>query len=297
MRLSFLFIFLFSSFFATSQTDDLSMLLENESRDSSRYFTGSAFKTTRIVNGHSIENTPAGNLDFRVSHRFGRINSGAYEFFGLDDATMRLAFEYGIADWLMLGIGRSTHLKNFDTFTKIKLLRQSTGFRKMPLSVSYFASAELRSLKTGDAVRDKDWQSNLSFVHQLLIARKFNSRLSLQIMPTLVHWNLVPSESDPNDMLSLGMGGRYRVSGSVSINAEYYYQIPEYKIPGTLDAFSIGVDIETGGHVFQLMLSNALPFTEKGAITQTTGDWLNGDIYAGFTISRVFTLRKSGKTW
>lgn len=279
------------------QTDDLSKLVdEQQTQNSKKEFVRATFKTTRIVNGHSIENVAGGVLDFRVSHRFGSVDKGIYELFGLDNATMRMGFEYGLTDWWMIGLGRSTFEKTYDLFTKVRILRQHTkGNRQMPLSLSYLTSMEIKTLKFADPDRENYWTSNFYYTHQLLIARKFGERLSFQLMPTVVHWNLVPKAADPNDMVSLGAGGRMKLSKRVSLNAEYYYQIPGYRMNGTTDAFSVGFDIETGGHVFQLMCTNSIGIVEKAFITQTTNDWLKGQLLTGFTISRVFTLKKSRK--
>lgn len=127
---------------------------------------------------------------------------------------------------------------------------------------------------------------------QLLIGRKLSESLSLQLMPTLIHYNLATGVNDPNDVFSIGAGGRMKLSKRVSLNAEYYYQIPGYQISGTQNSLALGFDIETGGHVFQLNVTNSTGMTERSFISETTGDFLKGDIRFGFTISRVFTIVK-----
>lgn len=273
--------------------DDLMKMLEEETKDEKAVdFTTATFKTTRLINGHSIENVAAGVLDFRISHRFGYISGGAYELWGLDEASMRLGLDYGLTKRWMIGIGRSTYQKQYDGFTKFKVLQQSTGARKMPITFSAVASMMYKSLHFEDPTRENYYTSNLYYAGQLLIARKFSEGFSLQLMPSIVHYNLVPSANDPNDVLALGVGGRLKISKRTSVNVEYYYQIPGYKFEGTENSLAIGFDIETGGHVFQLYCTNSTGMTERTYIAETTGDFFSGDIRLGFTISRVFTIKK-----
>jgi hypothetical protein len=254
-------------------------------------YTTATFKTTRIVSGHSIENPANGVLLFMISHHFGRLNQGAYDLFGLDQATIRLGLEYGISDFISIGIGRSTYQKTIDGFIKAKILRQSSGVRTMPVSLTAFSSTDLFTLKWQDPERTNYFSSRFSFVHQLMIARKFNESLSLQITPTYIHKNLVV-ETNTNDNFALGIGGRYKLTKRLSINAEYFHNLPGYIADNFENPLSIGFDIETGGHVFQLHFTNSQPMFDRALITETMGKWENGDIYFGFNISRVFTLKK-----
>ena len=214
------------------------------------------FKTTRVSLGQSVENAATGNLIFDIQHHFGRVNEGAYEFFGLDQATLRLGFQYGITDWLTVGIGRSTLEKTYDGSLKAKILRQSTGAKTMPVSVSYFGGIAINSLKYADTSRTNYFSSRLSYVHQLLIARKFSNAISLQLSPTYIHRNLVETIADDNDVWALGAGGRFKLSNRISLNLEYYWVISDQIAKDFHDSFTIGFDIETGGHVFQLFLTN-----------------------------------------
>jgi len=291
-RLSLIALLTFSSFAVFAQDDLMKMLEEETEKDKKPDYATATFKTTRLINGHSVENVAAGVLDFRISHRFGYVSGGAYELWGLDEASMRLGFDYGINRWLMIGIGRSTYQKQYDGFTKVKLLRQSSGLRSMPITLSAIGTIMYKSLKFDDPTRENYYSSNLYYSGQLLIARKFNESLSLQLMPTLVHYNLVPTADDPNDLFSVGMGGRIKLSKRVSLNLEYYYQLPDFKFEGTTNSLSIGFDIETGGHVFQVYCTNSTGMTERTYIHETTGNFFEGDIRLGFTISRVFTLVK-----
>ena len=273
------------------EAQDIDALLE-EATGSDTEYTTATFKSTRIVSGHSIERMPEGQLDFRISHRFGELNSGAYNLWGLDQANIHLSLEYGITDWVMVGAGRGTYEKTFDGFVKFSFLRQSKGTRNMPVSVSYLSSSAINSLRwEGDG--ELNFWNRFSYVHQLLIARKLNDRISVEVNPTFVHRNLVATELDPNDLWSLGAGARIKLTKRVSFNVEYYYVLPplnDFRSQTTYNPLSVGFDIETGGHVFQLHLTNSLAMIEKGFIGETTGDWLNGGIHFGFNISRVFAL-------
>jgi hypothetical protein len=271
--------------------DDLMNLLGTE--DEITDYTYATFKTTRLVLGQSVENPAPGVLLFMIQHHFGYINTGAYELWGLDQATIRLGFEYGINDWLAVGIGRSSYKKTYDGFVKAKILRQSTGVVNMPLTLSYFGSTALTSLKWSEPDRENFFTSRMAFTHQLLIARKFSPAISLQITPTLIHKNLVATSEDKNDIMATGIGGRIKLTNRMSLNAEYFYVFPDQIVTDEYDdSFSIGFDIETGGHVFQLFFTNSNPIFESGFITETRGRWLDGDIYFGFNISRVFTIVK-----
>jgi hypothetical protein len=244
------------------------------------------------VNGHSVENLDPGILDLRISHRFGQLNGGAYQLFGLDNATMRMGLDYGITRSLMVGAGRSTYQKQFDAFLKYKILTQTDDKGGMPVSVSVMSSIMLNSLKWEYPERKNYFASRLYYAHQLLIARKFSEGTSIQIMPTLVHYNLAKKLEDKNDLFSIGIAGKQSITKRVSFNVEYYYQLPNYRLSGTHNALSVGLDIETGGHVFQLHVTNSPGMTERTFITETFGQWSKGDLLFGFNISRVFSLRK-----
>lgn len=270
------------------EEDLLSLLGEDETTD----YSTATFKTTRVINMHSVENVARGVMDFRISHRFGFLNTGAYEFFGLDGATLRLGFEYGVSDRLMLGVGRSSNNKAFDGLIKFKLLRQSTGKKKMPISVSLFSSVVLNTLRWAEPERENFFSSRLFYTHQILIARKFSDGLSLQFTPTLVHRNLVETAAEKNDVIAFGFGGRQKLTKRTSINAEYFYVLPNQLAERYTNSLSLGFDIETGGHVFQLHFTNSTGMVEPTFVTETVGEWLNGDVHFGFNVSRVFTIKE-----
>jgi hypothetical protein len=297
-KFSFLLFLAFFSKQIQAQDIDLNQMLEEEQKKEAKdkiNYTIATFKTTRLINGHSIETTQQGVMDLKISHRFGTVNGGVYEFFGLDNASMRFGFDFGLSPKLMIGVGRSTYQKQYDGFIKYKLLRQSTGKRKMPISLALMTSAMVTTLKWTDPTRPNYFSSRLQFAHQIIIARKLSESTSIQLMPTLVHYNLVTNVNDPNDIIAIGIGGRQKITPRISINAEYYYQLPAYKLPNTTNSLSFGVDIETGGHVFQLHFTNSRGMTERTFISETAGKWEKGDILFGFNISRVFTIKKQKK--
>jgi hypothetical protein len=290
------YIILLSSCLALQQLKAQDSTLLNLLNDSlsanakTGYVTGT-FKATHVVNMQTVESAAKGALNFVIQHRFGQLNSGSYNFFGLDNATLRLGLDYGITDRLNVGIGRSSYLKTFDGYLKYKLLRQ-TESGKMPVSVSVLGTI---TNYTQNIVGKDYLTTNLrtAYTGQLLIARKITSRLSLQVTPTYLHYNLVPTVSDKNDLFALGMGGRLKITKRMSINAEYDY-LPSGQVVSTTvhNSFSLGWDIETGGHVFQLVFSNSQSMLETQYLAQTTGTWGKGDIYFGFNISRNFNLNK-----
>lgn len=251
------------------------------------------FKATQIVNGATVESPAAGDLQFMIMHRFGRLNEGAYALFGLDNATIRFAFDYGLTDRLALGIGRSSLEKVWDASFKYKILRQTWG--KMPVSVSAFGLMA----HTTQRYSDKPYLNaklRTMYSSQLLVARKFSPALSLQLTPTWLHFNLVEAPADKNDIFALGVGGRVKVSRRVSLNGEYHYLFPGGIVSRAApNAVSAGVDIETGGHVFQLVFTNAQGMIPPYFIARNTGTWQRGDIYFGFNVTRNFTTGRKRK--
>ncbi|MEL6696433.1 MAG: DUF5777 family beta-barrel protein [Bacteroidota bacterium] len=273
--------------------DDLLDLLDAEEEPRTDY-TIATFKTVRIINGHSIEMPAPGVMQMIISHRFGRLNGGLYELYGLDQANIRIGLEQGITPWLTIGAGRSNIKKTYDGFVKWKLLRQSTGARKMPITLAGQSTAAVNTLRTaslGLTIPEENFKRayRYSYVHQLLIARKFSERLSVQIMPTVVHRNLVPTAAESNVVLAGGIGGRIKLTRSLTLNAEYYYVLPDQLSDEFRNYLGVGIDIETGGHVFQLVFSNTRSMTDNLFLTETDGDWLAGDIHFGFNVMRVFT--------
>ncbi len=259
--------------------EELLELLDDQSGDE---YVSATFKSTRLVNGHTVEIRSPKVLEFIIGHRFGRANLGSQEFWGLDQATIRLALEYGLAKNLNIGIGRASFDKVIDTYAKYRIFRQSD---KVPVTVTALGTMTYMSQPGLDIEKSHRYD----YTGQLLIARKFGTNFSLQLMPTLIQRQLVPTNDDDNLLIAVGIGGRYKLSNRVAFNAEYYPQLTNYNAD-RYNSFAVGFDIETGGHVFQLHLTNAQQMTEQGFIGETTDDFFAGDIHFGFNISRVFDL-------
>lgn len=255
-------------------------------------FVKNAFKSTRVITGQSTEHMAAGVLDFRILHRFNPVNGGAYEFFGLDQATIRLGLDYGITDRLMVGVGRSSNRKELDGFIKYRVVWQSKGQEASPVSVILISGITRDGLKWDNPDRDNFETSRLAFYHQVLVGRKFSDAFTFQLLPTVVHRNLVETVQDKHDIYSLGFGTRLKLTRRIAINAEYFYNLPDQLPSNYENPLSIGFDIETGGHVFQLHITNSLGMNERSLLTGTTGSWGKGDIHFGFNISRVFTVSR-----
>ena len=272
----------------------LNMLNDSMSVHKGKSYVTGTFKAEHIVNTQTIESPANGNLNFVIQHRFGQVNSGAYNFFGLDNATLRLGLDYGITDDLSVGIGRSSYLKTFDGYLKYKLLKQTEG-PGMPMSVSVLGT--VTNYTQDDPSKPYlDARLRTAYSAELLIARKFSRSLSLQLTPTYLHYNLVPTVNDKNDAFALGLGGRYKVTKRMSVDAEYDVLLNNPMVSTQVhNSFSLGWDIETGGHVFQLVFSNSQSMLATQYLTQTTGTWGKGDIYFGFNISRNFNLKKKRK--
>ena len=283
-------VFFVAAFLISKQSIGQNVDLFAEDNGLSSDIISSTFKSTRVVNGHSIENAGAGVLDFRISHRFGALSDGGYNLFGLDQATMRIGLDYGISKRLMIGIGRSTYEKQYDAFLKLKLIQQQGGERFIPFGISYVGSSIYKTLKAPATNYVPYSSDRFSFAHQILIASKINDYFSIQLSPTLIHYNLVDSATIPNDFKSLGISSRIRISKRVNITTEYFHRFD--KLAGYYNPLSLGIDIETGGHVFQLHVSNSTGMTERTFINETAGSWSKGDLCFGFNITRAFTIRK-----
>lgn len=257
-------------------------------QDAETTYSSGLFHGRRIVNGHSLELQKEGELELYIGHRFGAINGGAYQLFGLDQASMRMAFDYGVKDWLAIGVGRSTFEKTFDGFAKVRILRQSSGAKNMPISMTGLSTIFYEGLRRTDG-RSVPNYSRLSYTHQLLIGRKFSDDLSIQLMPSFTHINLVETATDPNDIFTLGAAIRYRLTLNVAVTAEYYHNLTQ--LDGRTNSLALGFDIDTGSHVFQLHITNSRAMFERGYIANTTGSWLDGGIHLGFNMNRVFKLK------
>lgn len=303
MKLKYIFLSLLlcATVFGYGQTEpDLLADLEKIAPDKPQPVIAT-FKSTRIINGHSNETVAAKHLDFRISHRFGTLNSGYKELWGLDQARIRIGLEYGITDRLMVGAGRSSYLKEYDYFAKYKLLRQKTNSWSNPVSVTLAGGASTNTSDTRSPIVFSNNLERQSYWGQMLIARKFGEKVSAQLTPTMVHRNKTETLIDANTLYAMGVGGRVKITKRTTFNAEYFYvandllggdytRDPQYK-----NNLSIGFDIDTGGHVFQLHVSNSRGMIEKQFIGGTTDSWTNGGLFYGFNISRVFSFDKEAK--
>ena len=247
------------------------------------------FKTTRVMNGHSFENVAKGVLDFKINHRFGTLNGGFYDLFGLDQAYQKMSFDYGVTDRFMVGVGRASFGKVYDAFGKYKILWQ-TSDNKMPISLLYYTSINVKTLKWQDPNRENYFSSRLAYTHQLILGRKFNENFSMQLSPTLVHRNLVATKSEKNDVFALGFSGRQKLSNRLAFTWEYFL-VPKGQLASNFkNSLSLGFDIETGGHVFQVHFTNSTSMVDQGFICETTNSWGNGGVHFGFNVSRVFNV-------
>lgn len=288
-----------------AQDDDLLKLLGEE--ETGPVYTNAAFKTTRVINGHSLENTAHGVLDFKIGHRFGPANGGAREAYGLDGATVRLGLDYGVTDRLMIGIGRSSFQKTIDGFVKYKFLRQCDEGCGMPVTLAVVGASSVTTLQADQVPwfapgRQDFFTHRLSYAWTLIVGRKFSESISFQLNPGVVHRNLVELESEENDLYHLSGAGRVKLSKRVAFNAEYFHVLRDDQTDFR-NSLSIGFDIETGGHVFQLHFTNSAGMFERAYITETTGDWARSfddpsrgaGFQFGFNISRVFTVHEPKK--
>ena len=270
------------------KAQDPDLLRSLDSLPPIKEYASSAFKSSRVINGQSIEMIGKNTMDFRILHRFGPVNQGIKQFFGLDQASMRMGFDYGLTNNLTIGIGRSTLKKELDGFIKFRPLRQSTGPGSSPVSVVLVAGMTAITVQSSINKKTSD---RLAYYYQAILGRKFTSRFSLQVSPTVVHRNNVAS-NDVNDIYALGFGARYKFSKRMAFVIDYFYVANGLPQRQNYNPLSVGIDIETGGHVFQLHFSNASGMNERAFIAETTNDWGKGDIQFGFNLSRLFSFGK-----
>jgi hypothetical protein len=290
MKNKILLFFIPLSIFAANLVAQSSLLDELGTDEKTIEYAKYSFKTNRIINMHSLENTAEGVLDMKISHRFGVIDEGIYDLFGMDAATQRIGFDYGITDNLCVGVNRNSVHKALDGFVKYRLLRQSKGKVYMPITLSLISSMAVETQKWADPTRENYFSSRLFYTNQILIGRKFNDVFTLELAPTIVHRNLTATTNEKNTVYAMGIGGRVRLNRRTTFNAEYIYVLPNQLGDGYKNSLSIGVDIETGGHVFQLHFTNSNSMSEYSYITQTEKNWGKNAVRFGFNVSRVFTM-------
>lgn len=284
--MKFKFILLLITFTQVSfAQDDLMGELEAETVNSHSGFVFPTFKTLKIVNLQSTKVAAKGDTYLYVSHRFGTIKDGISTLFGLDYANTKIELLHGITDYFQVAFSRESIRKTYALSTKLKFTEQNDHF---PLNISGYTSVNANTEISKDEYPKLLFFDRLSYGTQLLISRRFGHKLSVEIAPTFIRQNLVLEPFQDHNQVALGFGARYKINSRISINADYSYNLSRASESIFKDPLSIGVDLETGGHVFQLMFTNAQSANEPGLLTNAEGEWLSGDIFFGFNIVRVF---------
>ena len=279
-------IFLNVVLFAMSLTNAQEDLLAGFDSIQPSTYKSAAFKGLKIVNFESTKMISKGELYFIVSHRFGSVKTGFKDFFGLDQAVTRLNFLFGITDGINIGISRSSFQKIYESSLKLRLLSEKKG--GFPFTIVSSNNILVNTALDKQFLPGLEFDNRLGYTAQLLISKKFNKNFSLQLMPTFFHDNYVAIDEQENSQYVLGFGGRHKLTKRFSLNFDYGLHLNRASSSPFVNPLSIGVDIETGGHVFQLHFTNAQPMNTNGFLGQGTGDWGNGDFFFGFNLSRVF---------
>ncbi|WP_338378309.1 DUF5777 family beta-barrel protein [uncultured Flavobacterium sp.] len=246
----------------------------------------SSFKSLKIINLESTKLASKGDLYFVVSHRFDYLKNGFDDFFGLDNANTRLQFVYGLTPWLSIHASRSGFNKTYEAAGKYSLMHQEEG--GFPFEIAGFNSIAINTALEKDFLPLLEFEDRLSYVNQLLISRKFSDKLSLELAPTYFHENYVVDDNQDNSQFALGFGGRYKLTTRWSINMDYAAHLNRASNSPFTNPLSIGVDLETGGHVFQMHFTNAQAMHESGFLGNTSGKWSDSEIAFGFNLVRVF---------
>jgi len=276
-------IFILFPIFVFSQDN---LLNEIDTDSIGKQYEIATFKGLKIVNFESTKLVATDEFTFIVSHRFGTIENGINTFFGLDDAVTRLNFVFGISDGLNIGVSRSSFQKIYESSLKYRILRQEkNGF---PFTIVGFNAILINTALDKDNLPKLEFKHRLGYTAQLLISRKINTSFSLELAPTFFHDNYVLIDEQNNSQFALGFGGRYKLGKRWSINADYGWHLNRADNSPFKNPLSIGFDLETGGHVFQMHFTNAQPMNTNGFLGQGSGDWSDGNIYFGFNLSRVF---------
>jgi len=282
-RILLVVLVLLSSILSFAQEDLLGELENDVVIDST---VTSAFKGLKIVNFESTKLAANGDFYFVIAHRFGSIKDGIDEFFGLDTSSIRFSLIWGLTDWLNLGVSRSSFNKMYDITAKYRLIEQKeNGF---PVTIVGFNSLEINSAIDEEQYSNFEFKHRVTYLMEALISRKVNEKLSLELVPAVFHENFVINDDQDNTQYAIGGGGRYKISKFVTLNMDYAYHLNRASNSIYNNPLSLGVDIETGGHVFQLIFSNAQPMYDTGYLTNASGDWTEGDVFFGFNLSRVF---------
>lgn len=244
----------------------------------------SAFKGLKIVNIESTKLASKGDFYFIVAHRFGSIKDGFEGAYGLDNAVTQLKFLYGLTNWVTISAARSEQAYDFSG----KYLLKSQETNGFPLAIAGFTSLAINNTLKESNYPNMKFEDRLIYVAQLLVSRKFNKNLSLELAPTFFHENFVLDDNQDNSQYAIGVGGRYKFAKRWSVNVDYAAHLNRASTSQFKDPLSIGVDLETGGHVFQMHFSSSQGIHEAGFLGNTTGDWTEGNIFFGFNLLRVF---------
>ncbi|MFL2995589.1 MAG: DUF5777 family beta-barrel protein [Cytophagales bacterium] len=289
------FLFISNSLFSQDSLEDIL-----GSTSSSAKPISTTFSSTRIVNSHSVEMIPKGVGEFRISHRFGTIEEGFYDIFGLDQAKIRLGYDYGITDKIMVGFGRNSHKKVYDIFGRFSFLNQTID-NSTPITLQYLFASSMKTLRYGKKI---PFMQRFAQINQVLIAKKINN-LSLQIMPSIMIHEY--EGYDKKIFSGVGAAARYLVGKRVAINVEYFARLRHNEngsqefnriFNENYNSLGLGIDIEAGGHVFQFHFSNTNTMNEQAFMFETDKTWEKGEICFGFNILREFSNnKKSEKKW
>jgi hypothetical protein len=266
--------------FSYAQDDLLSELDSTQVSDS---YATAAFKGLQIVTLQTTKMPAKKEVYFVVSHRFGTVKDGFSEFFGLDQATTKIGGVYGVTDWLSVSASRHTLLKVYEAGVKYRVARQSADF---PVDIVGYNTIDINSLFKKEDYPKIEFSDRLTYITQVLISRKVSEKLSVQLVPSYIHKNLYNPALENNNQFSMGAGGRMKLTKRLSVNVEYMHNFdkPDFYT----NPLSVGLDLETGGHIFQLLFTNSQAMTESGYITNAAGDWGKGDFFFGFNLYRVF---------
>jgi len=244
------------------------------------------FQGTRFINLQSANVAEKNELQMFIQHRFGNINGGFYEFFGLDEASMRLGFEYGIFKNFTVGIGRSTYMKTFDSFLKYRILTQTSS---MPLTLTATLAGSVPTIRDYFPAEYDNFGDKASGNVQLHIAKSWKS-IGFQVSPGYIGTGYIPAENSSYSFFTLGGGGSVKLSKKISFNVEYLYRF-EDEID-YVNPLSASIDLDTGGHLFQIVISNGQQMYDQAIITNPTGDWAEGSLYLGFNLVRGFNFKQ-----
>ena len=280
--LSLVFAALFLTNIAIAQ-DDLLSELDAEAEE--EVFNYPAFKAMKIMNLQSTKVAEKGDLYMYVSHRFGTLKDGAETFFGMDNANTKIQLVYGLFKGFQLGLSRESLRKTYAGSAKLKLFNQTSSF---PVNLTAYTTINYNTELKKDRYPNLKDEDRISYASQLLISKRFNNSFSFEIAPTFVRQNLVWEVEQDHNQMAVGVGGRYKLTKRISFNADYVYNLNRADNSLYNDPLTLGFDIETGGHVFQLMFSNAQSTNEPGFISNAEGDWGDGDVFFGFNVVRVF---------